>query len=446
MPSQSPRPEEGPIPSPEQWPRRWRTARVFAATLVLLYPMDWLVLGHWSLATLGLRLIWASHILLYMVLWRRSASRWEGRLAGINSVLTSVYFLALVQFTGAGTSPYINVALCLPLMMALIRPREAGPAILSGITCALGVFILLWGEGQHLRAASWASMVGAATFIGVYGAVHYRKAQEALHEASVERARREAMERLALAERHRAQTEKMATVGRLAASVMHEVNNPLAFVRSNLEFLRTEVMQQPLREESRAELAEVFEETRQGVERIRQIVSDLKGFSRMDVEEPCECALADVVTDAARLAGVRLKNVALLHVEIPPGLPEVFATRRRLAQVILNLLVNAGDALEDAKVRGGEVRVKGVAEPGRVALLVEDNGPGFPPEVLPRLFEAFFTTKGPEKGTGLGLSLSREMVERFGGTLRAENRAEGGARLRLELPVPSAGRSLDAKA
>ena len=70
-----------------------------------------------------------------------------------------------------------------------------------------------------------------------------------------------------------------------------------------------------------------------------------------------------------------------------------------------------------------------------MTLLVEDNGPGFAPEVLPRLFESFFTTKEPEKGTGLGLSISRELVERFGGTLRAENRPEGGARLCLELPV-----------
>ena len=70
---------------------------------------------------------------------------------------------------------------------------------------------------------------------------------------------------------------------------------------------------------------------------------------------------------------------------------------------------------------------------------VEDNGPGFPPTVLSRLFEAFFTTKGPEKGTGLGLAISRELVERFGGTLTAENRAEGGARLLLRLPAHSPG-------
>jgi two-component system, NtrC family, sensor kinase len=308
-------------------------------------------------------------------------------------------------------------------------------AILSGVVCALGALVIMLADGHELNAVVWAGTVGAATFFGVYGSAQFRKAQAAEQEARVERERRESMEKLTKAERYRAQSEKLATVGRLAASVMHEINNPLAFVGSNLEYLRTEVLAQPLPEETRQELQEVFDETRSGMERIRQIVADLRGFSRMDAEEPSECVLADVVSDAARLATVRLKHVARLTVKIPAELPEVFATRRRLAQVILNLLVNAGDALEEAKVRGGEVRVTGMAEREKVTLLVEDNGPGFPPEVLPRLFESFFTTKGPEKGTGLGLTISREMVERFGGRLTAENRPEGGARLHLELPV-----------
>jgi len=142
----------------------------------------------------------------------------------------------------------------------------------------------------------------------------------------------------------------------------------------------------------------------------------------------------DVVSDAARIASLRLRYVARLEVEVPAQLPPVRAVRRRLAQVLLNLLVNAGDALEEHGRSGSTVRVTGRREGARVVLLVEDNGPGFPPEVLSRLFEPFFTTKGPEKGTGLGLALSRELVEQFGGTLVAANRPEGGARLRLELP------------
>ncbi|HLM44290.1 MAG TPA: ATP-binding protein, partial [Myxococcaceae bacterium] len=271
----------------------------------------------------------------------------------------------------------------------------------------------------------------------------FRKALQAHHEVQVERARREALEKLAVAERHRAQSEKLATVGRLAASVMHEINNPLAFVRSNVDFVHNELLAQPLKAEVRAELEEVLSETRSGLLRIQQIVGDLKGFSRMDAEEASACSLAGVVADAARLAAVRFKHVARLTVEVPGTLPEVFVTPQRLTQVLLNLLVNASDALEEKGVARsqGEIRVRGEMSGSRVVLLVEDNGPGFPPTVLSRLFEAFFTTKGPEKGTGLGLSISRELVERFGGTLCAENRPEGGARLRIELPVHGAART-----
>lgn len=413
-----------------------RTTLMLALCILLMYPLDWVVTRQWSMATLLVRLAWSATLLVYLWLWRKLDPQRGLVLTAINSALTSVCFLGLVYFTGGPDSPYMNIVPTLPLLMALMLPSDARPAISSGVTSSVGVMamLLLMGEGV-MQALAWGAMVGAATFFGMYGSTQFRKAQAAEDQARQERARRESLEKRAMADRQRTQTEKLATVGKLAASVMHEINNPLAFVRSNLEFLRGEVLAQQLPEETRRELEEVLDETRTGVERIRQIVSDLKGFSRMDEEEPGECSLADVVTDAARLAGLRLKHVAMLKVEMPEQLPEVYATRRRLAQVILNLLVNAGDALEGARVQGGEVRVTGLVEQGRVVLRVEDNGPGFPPEVLPRLFEAFFTTKEPDKGTGLGLAISRELVERFGGTLRAENRPEGGARLSLELPT-----------
>jgi C4-dicarboxylate-specific signal transduction histidine kinase len=287
-------------------------------------------------------------------------------------------------------------------------------------------------------ASQWLLWVGVTltiTLMGAYGANQFRKAQHSESEARLERARREALEALAISERRRAQSEKLATIGQLAASVMHEINNPVAFIRSNLEFL--EQGMRSATPSSREELAEIVAETRTGVERVRQIVADLQGFSRMDAEVPTECSLVDVVNDAARIASLRLKHVARLELEVPASLPPVLAVRRRLAQVLLNLLVNAGDALEEHGRPGSTVRVTGRREGGRVVLLVEDNGPGFPPEVRARLFEAFFTTKGPEKGTGLGLALSRELVEQSGGSLVAENRPEGGARLRLELPCGS---------
>jgi C4-dicarboxylate-specific signal transduction histidine kinase len=419
---------------------RARTHLVVAAALTLLSPVDLLIVGHFSPGALLTRLAWSTQVAGYALLLERASERQARLLRALHGACAGPFYLLLTWYTGGTASPLFQFAPTVPLLVALVNPEDSSPGITSGVTTTLATLALVLGAHAPLsQALTWAIMTAAATFFGVYGSDQFRKVAHARNEARVERARRESLERLALAERHRAQSEKLATVGRLAASVMHEINNPLAFVRSNLEFLQREVLAQPLAAESRQEITEVLAETRAGVERIRQIVADLKGFSRMDEEEPGECALADVVQDAARLASLRLKHVARLQVEVPRELPTVHATPRRLAQVVLNLLVNAGDALEGARVVNGEVRVRGLREEGRVVLLVEDNGPGFPVEVQGRLFEAFFTTKGPEKGTGLGLAISRELVERFGGKLTAENRPEGGARLRLELPVQGAG-------
>jgi signal transduction histidine kinase len=399
--------------------------------------MDLLTLSTLTAGAMAVRVAWSLELVAFALLMERASERQRRVLYLLNGAFGSLCYIGIVHFTGALASPYVNLVPTLPLVVAFIYPEEMGSAIASGLACGVGIVVLLltWG-GSSSQAIAWASMVGTATFFGVYGSSQFRKATLAQNEVRVERARREALEQLAMAEHRRAQSEKLATVGRLAANVMHEINNPLAFVRSNVNFIQNEVFSRPLEPGLREELEEVFNETRSGMDRIQQIILDLKGFSRsMDAEEACEVALVSVVEDAARLASVRLKSVGKLKVEVPADLPEVFITPRRLAQVLLNLLVNAGDALEEAGVVQGEVWVRGQVEGQRVVLLVEDNGPGFPPEVLPRLFEAFFTTKGPEKGTGLGLSISRELVERFGGTLHAENRPEGGARLRISLPI-----------
>ncbi len=411
-----------------------RKSLVFAAALPLVSLLEFLVLSRFSVGALAVRVGWALQLVVSAFWLTRASERGRRLLVLGNCALGTFFYLALVELTGGMGSPYVNLVPTLPLLVAFIYAEEAGAAISSGIVCMLGSGVLVAGESAE-RVFAWVAVVGTATFFGIYGAARFRTALAAHHEARMERTRREALEKLAMAERHRAQSEKLATVGRLAASVMHEINNPLAFVLANLDFLRTEVLAQPLGPKVRAGLEEVLTETHSGLLRIQQIVTDLKGFSRMDMEEPSPCVLADVVADAVRLAAVRLKHVARVRVEVPGTLPSVFVIPQRLTQVVLNLLVNAGDALEGHGVAQGEIRLRGEAGDSRVVLLVEDNGPGFPPAVLERLFEPFFTTKGPEKGTGLGLSISRELLERFGGTLHAENCPGGGARLRVELPV-----------
>ncbi|WP_257453789.1 sensor histidine kinase [Archangium lipolyticum] len=420
-----------------------RRALLFAAVLPPLTLLDVFALPSLSLGAFLTRVAWGLGLVVFTLLFERGSETQRRLLLLCNGAIGSLFYLALVYFTGELASPYVLLVPTLPLLAAFVYPEESGSAVASGVACTLAIVAYMWmGKGSVEQAAGWAGMVGTATFFGLVGSGQFRKTAAALNEVRVERARREALEKLAMAELQRAQSERLATVGRLAASVMHEINNPLAFVRANLHFIQGEVFTQPLAPGLRQELEEAFSETHSGMERIQQIILDLKGFSHsMDAEEARECSLAEVVEDAARLASIRLKSVGELKVEVPSALPKVFITPRRLAQVLLNLLVNAGDSLEDARVPRGEIRVHGEVRGQRVVLVVEDNGPGFPPEVLPRLFEAFFTTKGPEKGTGLGLSISRELVERFGGSLVAENRQEGGARLRIELPIyaPPAG-------
>ncbi|WP_309891508.1 ATP-binding protein [Archangium sp.] len=421
-----------PVPPPaRRWSARQKMLLLLSAGTLSQYSLDVLAVGL-SGRALAIRLVWAVGMAASALrLDEQSASNVRLHTA-LQSALASLSFIGLVLVTGGVGSVYFHFFPCLPLLLCLIYPQDSLSASLSGVLCGVGVASLLWVEGRPVsEVLLWAGVVVTTALIGAYGASQFRQVQRAEAEGRLERARREALETLAISERRRLHSEKLATIGQLAASVVHEINNPVAFIGANLDYLEHEVLSET--PASREELAEAFRETRAGIERVRQIVADLRGFSRMDEEEPTECALADVVGDAARIARLRLQHVARLEVDIPAELPPVLAIPRRLAQVLLNLLVNAGDALEGRA--GAEVLVTGRQEGARVVLRVEDNGPGFPPQVLPRLFETFFTTKGPEKGTGLGLALSRELVEQFGGTLVAENRAEGGARLRLELPV-----------
>lgn len=414
---------------------RQRTLLLFAVLVVLLYGVDVLILGRASWEMLGVRLLWALALSLTALVPQHTRTSQKQWVSGGYGSVAALCYLGLVAFGGGPQSAYFSFFPTLPLITAMVSADRLEAPLACGIVSALGGGWMLHASGKPLiEAILWSGVMLIMMFFGMYGGLQFSKAWSAEKEVLLERSRREALEKLAESERRRAQSEKLATIGQLAAGVAHELNNPIAYVRSNLDFIEREVLSTS--GGGRAELRDAFQDVSSGMERIGQIVSDLRCFSRVDVlEEPSHCSLSEVVKEAARLASVRLKNVARLQVEVPEELPEIHVVRRRLAQVILNLLVNASDALESHRRRENEVRVLARVDGAAVQLLIEDNGPGFPAEVLPRLFEPFFTTKGPEKGTGLGLMLSREYVEQCGGTLTAMNREEGGARLCIMLPT-----------
>ncbi|MFL5345497.1 MAG: sensor histidine kinase [Hyalangium sp.] len=351
----------------------------------------------------------------------------------VTGVLLPNLALALIIWRLGGSQSPVFAWLCaLPLMGMSLSMGVMHRSVLSAAASLVtGLTLLLLEERPASIVAEWGLLIAASGMVAVQASAFYARMKKARVEAETHH--RKAQEALAATQTRAQESDRLAQVGRLAAGVAHEVNNPLAFIQANLRFLLEEL---PREGHSVSDCLEALQETQAGVERIQQIVQDLTRLARgapdTEPRQVGSCPLPNVIEESMRLASVRLKKLAV-EVEVPSETPMVRADARRLGQVLLNLLLNAADALEESRVSGPWVALKVQAQAQRVYLVLEDNGPGFAPEHLQRLFTPFFTTKAQGKGTGLGLALSREYVEGFGGSLRAENRPEGGARFTVEL-------------
>ncbi|MBM7111920.1 sensor histidine kinase [Archangium primigenium] len=416
-------------------PEEGRILRVLAMRSLLFWGLDVLSVMHWTWDTLMLRGLWAGVML--GVAWAATVVPGLGRervrfIVGV--VLPNVFLPLICSRLGGSANPVFASLCVLPLFALMLpwkRPWEA--ALRIGLPVVGASAVLLAEGAPWSKVAAWGLMLVSSGTMGMMLSRYQQRLRLAW--ARSREVEREATQALRASQERALRAERLAQVGRLAAGVAHEVRNPLAYVQANLRYLLEEWRQKTEGGDD-VEFSEALSETMQGVERIHQIVKDLTVLSRAeDVVAPVgRCELAPVIDASVRLASVRLKSLVKLAVEVP-GTPAAQAEPRRLGQVLLNLLLNAADAIEDGKVRDGRVMLKVEVAAERVRLLVEDNGPGIRDEHLGKLFTTFFTTKAPEKGTGLGLALSREYVESFGGTLHAENRAEGGARFIVDLPA-----------
>jgi two-component system, NtrC family, sensor kinase len=242
-----------------------------------------------------------------------------------------------------------------------------------------------------------------------------------------------------------AQQQRLATTGTLVAGVGHEINNPLAFVMGNLDLAVEEIraIAGPSPSARLQELSDILAEARVGADRIRKIVRGLRALSREDVAlQPVELEAA--VETSMSMAQHELRRKATVTTDVA-GLPRVMGDESRLTQVLVNLLVNAGQAFEEADPDRNRVVVRGSVLPGnRVRVTISDNGPGIAAENLTRIFDAFFTTKDVGKGTGLGLAVSRSITAAMGGELTVESRPGAGAAFHIELALADADTDADA--
>ena len=317
----------------------------------------------------------------------------------------------------------------------------------------------------HSGQIRWMQMIGyptdpskpsAGSWWLMLDRTEIKKAQEELELRFAEL--RETNARLEEAQNQLLQSEKMASIGQLAAGVAHEINNPIGFVSSNVSTLRRyaqnlcdivqgyqdlaatiklEIPAELRQLVADADLAFLFEdlpqllsETEDGLQRVKRIVQDLKDFSRVDHNE---WAVADLNAGLDSTLNV-VRNEVKYKAEIVKDygvLPGVRCVAAQINQVFMNLIVNAAQAIQDK----GVITLHTRAEGDTVVIRISDDGCGMDDKTLRRIFEPFFTTKPVGKGTGLGLSLAYSIVQKHGGRLEVQSQPGAGTHFTLTLPV-----------
>ena len=233
-------------------------------------------------------------------------------------------------------------------------------------------------------------------------------------------------------------SERMASLGTLAAGLAHEVNNPLSAVVANLEVLSRE-----LAGDGRAELAALLAEARDGAERVKDVARSLKVFSRAGADTRHPTDLREELAAAVRLTRNQMRHHARLEVHLG-DLPLVDAGGHELGQVFLNLLANAAQAIPEGSADANLVAVETSTDAeGWAVVEVRDSGPGIRPELLARIFEPFFTTKLDGVGTGLGLAIVHSIVTAAGGQVTVESQVGHGSTFRVRLPPSQGGHAAE---
>jgi signal transduction histidine kinase len=247
---------------------------------------------------------------------------------------------------------------------------------------------------------------------------------------------RERETQLELGRQQQFHKEKMAAVGNLAAAVAHEINNPLSAIVGIAECIED---QRSLRECQRnggtCQPELILEQAR----RVMAITRQISEFSVPQSPEPELVDLNGLVRSTCSFVSFdrRFRSIAMEQ-RLDAGLPAVFAVADQLVQVLMNLLINAADAIQDAQRGDGRIDIETAAQDGEIRIVVRDNGAGIPAEIMDKIFTEHFTTKPPGRGSGLGLALCRSLIEKAGGRIVVASQLGLGTEVTVKLPVTAA--------
>ena len=344
-----------------------------------------------------------------------------------------------------------------PLVVEYSTPLdEAARAVSAQLSAPITEDFLITHDGRY---------IGLGVVMDLLSAMQLRLAQEASATA-------EAYRQLKSSQAALVQSEKMASLGQMVAGVAHEINTPLGYVRNNVEMMQgvflqmnealaehealSRMLSDPATEEAAlgeklgqvgqldqqlrgsgliGDAEALFGDTLFGVDQIKDLVLNLRNFSRLDSAQSSEVRLNDCVEQTLVIANSVIKGRVQVVKRLSPEVPVFRGAASQINQVLLNLVTNAAQAISHER---GEIVITSWGEEDHALISVADNGKGIAPDHLAKVFDPFFTTKPVGEGTGLGLSISFQIVQAHGGSITVQSRVGHGTTFTLRLPVKAA--------
>lgn len=306
-------------------------------------------------------------------------------------------------------------------------------------------------EADHLQVLLlWSIALGGLglallTYVIVQGVRRYRSLSQSNAELMLSKAE---------VETQLIQAAKMSAIGQMVAGIVHEINTPLAYVKATFEFLSDQIIDTPdilgAAADRRASLSDDDRQTARrayiddiqtlladgihGIDQISKLILSLKNFSRLDHGKLSEFSVEDGLTSALYIARYSLKNVADVHTEFG-NVPRITGSPSHINQVFLNIIMNAGQAMQSMAGRGRLEITTRMASDDLIAIVIRDNGPGIPPDVLPRIFDLYFTTKPQDEGSGVGLAICYRIIKNHDGRIEVASTVGSGTTFSIYLPV-----------
>lgn len=427
--------------------KRIENTKVGCALVVTLMPLgstvDYLFYPEKLWPFFGLRLacssiaaiIWA---LLYTRLGRRY-SQWLGLAVPLLPVVFLAWIIAVTN--GFGSTYYAALNLVLLAVGAVLHwtLRESIVAVLLALALYIGAGLFA-GHFPEARFVFnnfyFIALMDVIVVVGTYYQSRARFREFVLRqELDKNRAALEtSLTQLKENEAQLVHSEKLASLGRMSAGMIHEINNPLNFATTGLYTLRKKGKY--LAPEQQADYADILKDVEEGVNRVKTIVSDLRMFTHPDTELRDRVDVGEVVTAALRFLNNECKDKVEFVTDVPVG-QTIWANKNKLIHVLTNLLQNSLDALKTKTFTDEKpaVKISGRMENGLSFLSVRDNGPGIPAANRDKIYDPFFTTKDVGEGMGLGLSIVYRIVREAKGKISVQTEVGKFCEFTLEFPA-----------